>query len=159
MEKTYMRTTHCRIAFIISISLNIISIILSIIMIIKDDMFTSIALFCVMTFLSLFGWFAFYIERKGKLVLAKDSITFYYTVFTKPRTKITYDFGKGYKIDFKNIKKYIVDFHPGDGIVAADTTWYTFILNNETKVTFALFHFGKKQELEIKNSLSDYINK
>ena len=91
--------------------------------------------------------------------MAKDSITFYYTVFTKPRTKITYDFGKGYKIDFKNIKKYIVDFHPGDGIVAADTTWYTFILNNETKVTFALFHFGKKQELEIKNSLSDYINK
>ena len=159
MEKTYMRTTHCRIAFIISISLNIISIILSIIMIIKDDMFASIASFCVMAFLSLFGWFAFYIERKSKLVLANDSITFYYTVFTKPRTKLTYDFGKGYKINFKDIKKYIVDFHPGDGIVAADTTWYTFILNNETEVTFALFHFGKKQELEIKNSLSDYINK
>ena len=58
-----------------------------------------------------------------------------------------------------DIKKYVVDFHRGDGIVAADTTWYTFILNNETEVRFTLFHFGKKQELEIKNSLSKFINK
>lgn len=159
MEKTYMRTTHYKIAFIVSISLNIISIILSIIMIIKDDIFASIALFCAMTLFSLFGWFAFYVERKGKLVLSDDSITFYYTVFTKPRTKLTYDFGKGYKINFRDIKKYVVDFHRGDGIVAADTIWYTFILNNETEVRFTLFHFGKKQELEIKNSLSKFINK
>ena len=34
-----------------------------------------------------------------------------------------------------------------------------FILNNETEVRFALFHFGKKQELEIKNNLTKYINK
>ena len=159
MEKTYMRTTHYRIAFIVSASLNIISIILSIIMILKDDMFSSIALFCTMTFFSLFGWFAFYIERKGKLVLTDNSITFYYTVFTKPRTKFTYDFGKGFKIDFKDIKKYIVDFHPGDGIISADTTWYTFIMNNETEIRFTLFHFGKNQELEIKNNLRKFINK
>ena len=159
MEKTSMRTTNYRIAFIVSIGLNILSIILSIIMIIKDDIFASIASFCMMTFFSLFGWFAFYIERKGKLELTESSITFYYTVFTKPRTKLTYDFGKGFKIEFKDIKKYIVDFHPGDGIVSADTTWYTFILNNETEVRFALFHFGKKQELEIKNSLSKFVNK
>lgn len=158
MENTYMRTTRYRIAFIMSISLNIISIILSIIMIIKDNMFASIILFCVMTFFSLFGWFAFYIEKKGKLVLSNDSITFYYTVFTKPKTLLTYDFSKGYEINFKDIKKYIVDFHPGDGIVAADTTWYTFILNNDTEVKFALFHFGKKQELEIKNYLNNFIN-
>ena len=137
MKKTYMRTTHYKIAFIVSISLNIISIILSIIMIFRDDMFSSIASFCILTFLSLFGWFTFYIERKSKLVLTEDSITFYYAVFTKPRAKLTYDFGKGYKIDFKDIKEYIVDFHPGDGIVSADTTWYTFIMNNETEVRFA----------------------
>ena len=159
MEKTYMRTTHYRIAFIVSISINIISIILSMIMIMMGDMFASIASFCVMTFLSLFGWFAFYIERKGKLVLTENSITFYYTVFTKPRIKYTYDFGKGYKIDYKDIKKYTTEFHPGDGITSADTTWYIFILNNETEVRFALFHFGKKQELEIKNNLNKYINK
>ena len=159
MEKTYMRTTHYRIAFIVSASLNIISIILSIIMILKDDMFSSIALFCTMTFFSLFGWFAFYIERKGKLVLTDNSITFYYTVFTKPRTKFTYDFGKGFKIDFKDIKKCIVDFHPGYGIISADTTWYTFIMNNETEIRFTLFHFGKNQELEIKNNLRKFINK
>ena len=159
MEKIYMRTTHYRIAFIVSISLNIISIVLSIIMLVRDEMFASIASFCMMTFFSLFGWFAFYIERKGKLVLTDNSITFYYTVFTKPRTKLTYDFGKGFKIDFKDIIKYIVDFHPGDGIISADTTWYIFILNNETEVRFALFHFGKKQELEIKNSLSKFVNK
>ena len=159
MKKTYMRTTNYRMAFIVSIGLNILSIILSIIMIIKDDMFASIASFCMMTFFSLFGWFAFYIERKGKLVLTDNTITFYYTVFTKPRTKLTYDFGKGFKIEFKDIKKYIVDFYPGDGIISADTTWYTFILNNETEVRFALFHFGKNQELEIKNSLSKFINK
>lgn len=153
-----MRTTNYRIAFIVSISLNIIGIILAIIMIIKKDMFASIGSFCAMNFFSLFGWFAFYIERKGKLVLTEDSITFYYRVFTKPKTKLNYDFGKGYKVKFEDIEEYTKDFIYGDDIMTADTSWYNFVLNDGTIIRFALFYFGKKQELEIKSSLDVLIN-
>ena len=141
-----MRTTNYRIAFIVSISLNIIGIILSIIMIFKKDLFASIAVFCVINFFSLFCWFAFYIERKGKLVLTENSITFYYRVFTKPKTKLSYDFGKGYKVKFEDIEEYTKDYKYGDGIMTADTSWYNFILNDGTIIRFALFYFGKKQE-------------
>ena len=159
MEKTYLRTINCRIAFIASLSLNILGIILLIVMIIKQDMFASIASFCVSNFFSLFGWFAYYMERKGKIVLTENSITFYYRVFTKPRTKLSYDFAKGYKVSFEDIDEYSIDTSYGDGIMTADTTWYNFILNDGTIIRFALFHFGKKQEIDIKNSLDKLINK
>ena len=49
------------------------------------------------------------------------------------------------------IKKYVVDFHRGDGIVAADTTWYTFILNNETEK----IEMASSRRVEIKFRLKE----
>ena len=158
MEKTFLRKTSYKIAFIVALSMNIIGTILLILLLIKDDQFTAFGLFGALTYLSLFGWFIFFIEKKGKIVISENNVTFYYKIFTKPKTKLTYNFGKGYTVNFKDIKKFTNTTRFGDGIYSADTTWYTFVLNDDSEIRFALFHFGKKQELEIKQCLDELIN-
>lgn len=160
MEKTYMRITNCRVAFIISISVNLISVILSTIYMIKNkDIVMSIILFFMINVFSLIGWVAYYIEKRGKVVVSDESITFYYTVFTKPSVTFTYNFSKGYNVNFADVKTYKVIFSKGDGLISADTTFYIFVLNDDREVQFTLFNFGKKQELEIKNRLHKILYK
>lgn len=65
-------------------------------------------------------------------------------MFTKPKLK--YNHKDGLQIFYKDIKCISKDFHPGDKVFTADTNFYNIELNDGTKILFALFHFGRKQE-------------
>ena len=133
MEKIYIRKTSCLILLIVTL------------------FFAFMTIFLPIFFLFLTIYF---IERNGKICLKNDSITFYYHILIKPRKKIK----GGFTVYFKDVEKYRNECFIGDGIISADTNWYIFKLNDGTIIRFTLFHFGKKMEIEIKNSLNKLLN-
>ena len=163
MNKTYLRKTTCMIFMGVAITFNLLSVILSIIFIIRNDKAMAILSVIMMSIFSLIFWFVYYIEKRSKLVLTNDSITFYYPIESSKVSILRYDFARGYEVEFDDVKTFRMEFHPGDGIFTANTTWYYFELNDGANVKFALFHFGKKQEMnikyELKTILGDKCNK
>lgn len=155
MEKIYIRKTSCLILLIVTLFFAFMTIFLPIFFLFfKKDSFSAITSFIFMLLFSLLFLTIYFIERNGKIVLKNDSITFYYHILIKPRKKIK----GGFTVYFKDVEKYRNECFIGDGIISADTNWYIFELNDGTIIRFTLFHFGKKMEIEIKNSLNKLLN-
>ena len=106
---------------------------------------------------SLIFGFGYYAEKSTTLEMDDNSINFHYFVFAKP--KIKYDKKNGLIVNYENIKEFYSEFHKGDWIYSADTTWYFFVLKDNTKIQFSLFRLGKKNEKEISELLNKYLKK
>ena len=96
----------------------------------------------------------FFAEKSRTLIIDMDTISFPRGAIINDKTVL-----KRTVINTNEISSVESRLYKGDQIITLDCYFYTLILNNGTKITITLYHYGEKSEEEIIGFIKERIQK